>query len=170
MARYAGFLMVGQRIRQGLAAVEAALDLSRRTGSRRAEGHAMCTKGVLLAEAGRLEEGLQLLHDSCDIAREVGRADDLARAFQNLTYIELFAGLVDQALTAADEGWLWCADWAGCSRPESASPDARPRPWCRAGRWDDALALLDAFPYDALEGSTLVSFAAPRFRHIPPAR
>ena len=37
----------------------------------------MCTKGVLLAEAGRLEEGLQLLHDSCDIAREVGRADDL---------------------------------------------------------------------------------------------
>ena len=33
----------------------------------------------------------------------------------------------------------------------------------RVGRWDDALALLEAFPYDALEGSTLVSFAAPRF-------
>jgi len=33
----------------------------------------------------------------------------------------------------------------------------------RVGRWDDALALLDAFPYDDLEGSTLVSFAAPRF-------
>ena len=33
----------------------------------------------------------------------------------------------------------------------------------RVGRWDEALALLDAFPYDALEGSTLVGFAAPRF-------
>jgi DNA-binding CsgD family transcriptional regulator len=33
----------------------------------------------------------------------------------------------------------------------------------RAGRWDDALGLLDAFPYDALEGFNLVSFAAPRF-------
>ena len=33
----------------------------------------------------------------------------------------------------------------------------------RAGRWDDALALLDAFPYHAPEGFNLVSFAAPRF-------
>ena len=104
MARYAGFLMVGQRVRQGLAAVEAALDLARRTGSRSVQGHALCTKGVLTGEVGRLEEGLRLLHDSCEIAREVGQAQDLARAFQDLTYIQLFAGLADEALATADAG------------------------------------------------------------------
>ena len=163
MARYAGFLMVGQRVRQGLVAVEAALDLARRTGSRRVEGHAMCTKGVLFGETGRLAEGLQLLHDSCEIAREVGHADDLARALQNLTYVQLFAGLADEALAAADAGLqvvrgLGTMLHAGIGITEHQAEAA-----VRVGRWDDALALLDAFPYDALEGSTLVSFAAPRF-------
>jgi DNA-binding CsgD family transcriptional regulator/tetratricopeptide (TPR) repeat protein len=163
MARYAGFLMVGQRVRQGLVAVEAALDLARRTGSRRAEGHAMCTAGVLLAEAGRLEEGLQLLHDSCDIAREVGHADDLARAFQNLTYIQLFAGLADQALAAADAGLAVVRQLGRMLSSGIGITEHQAEAVVRVGRWDDALALLDAFPYDALEGSTLVSFAAPRF-------
>jgi DNA-binding CsgD family transcriptional regulator len=155
--------MVGQRVRQGLVAVEAALDLARRTGSRRFEGHAMCTKGVLLGDVGRLEESLQLLHDSCKIAREVGHLDDLARAFQDLTYVQLFAGLADQALAAAEAALqgvrrLGTMLSVGISITEHQAEAA-----VRAGRWDDALALLDAFPYDALEGSTLVSFAAPRF-------
>ena len=163
MARYAGFLMVGQRVRQGLPAVEAALDLARRTGSRRLEGHAMGTKGALLVDVGRLEEGLRLMHDSCEIAREVGHADDLSRAFQNLTYVQLFAGLADEALAAADAGLqvvhrLGTMLSSGIGITEHQAEAA-----VRVGRWDDALALLDAFPYDALEGSTLVSFAAPRF-------
>ena len=163
MARYAGFLMVGQRVRQGLAAVEAALDLARRTGSRRVEGHALCTKGVLTGEAGRLEEGLQLLHDSCEIAREVGHAKDLARAFQNLTYIQLFAGLADEALATADAGLQMARQLGTMLSSGIGITEHQAETAVRAGRWDDALALLDAFPYDALEGSTLVSFAAPRF-------
>ena len=123
----------------------------------------MCTKGVLLALAGRLEESLQLLRASGEIAREAGDADDLARAFQNLTYVQLFAGLADQALLAADEGLQVARRrgtmlFAGIGITEHQAEAA-----VRVGRWDDALALLDAFPYDALEGATLVSFAAPRF-------
>ncbi|HEV2254854.1 MAG TPA: AAA family ATPase, partial [Streptosporangiaceae bacterium] len=104
MARYAQFLMVRSRDRQALAAVEAALDLARRTGSRRLEGHAMCTKGTLLGGHGRLAEGLQLLHDASEIAREVGHAEDLFRTFQNRATVQLSAGLPDQALAAAREG------------------------------------------------------------------
>ena len=163
MARYAGFLMVGQRVRQGLAAVEAALDLARRTGSRRLEGHAMCTKGVLLGDAGRLEESVQLLRASGEIARETGDADDLARSFQNLTYVQLFAGLADDALAAADAGLQVVRRLGTMLSSGIGITEHQAEAAVRVGRWDDALALLDAFPYDALEGSTLVSFAAPRF-------
>jgi DNA-binding CsgD family transcriptional regulator/tetratricopeptide (TPR) repeat protein len=163
MARYAQFHMLGQRVRQGLAAVETALDLARRTGSRNVQGHAMCTKGVLLTDTGRLAEGLQLLRDAVEIAREAGQADDLARAFQNLTYAQLFAGLADDALADAEAGLQLARRqgtmlFAGIGITEHQAEAA-----VRVGRWDDALALLEAFPYDALEGSTLVSFAAPRF-------
>ena len=163
MARYAGFLMVGQRVRQGLAAVEAALDLARRTGSRRLEGHAMGTKGALLIDVGMLEEGLRLMHDSGEIAREVGEADDLARAFQNLTYVQLFAGLADEALAAADAGLQVVRRLGTMLSSGIGITEHQAEAAVRVGRWDEALALLDAFPYDALEGSTLVSFAAPRF-------
>ena len=123
----------------------------------------MCTKGVLLAQAGLWQEGMQLLHDSGEIAREVGHAQDLARAYQNLTYVQLFAGLADEALAAADAGLqvarrLGTMLFAGIGITEHQAEAA-----VRVGRWDDALTLLDVFPYDALEGSTLVSFAAPRF-------
>jgi DNA-binding NarL/FixJ family response regulator len=161
--RYAQFLMVGQRVRQGLPVVEAALDLARRTRSRSVQGHAMCTKGVLLAESGRLQEGLRLLHDSGEIAREAGQADDLARAFQNLTYVQLFAGLADEALAAAGAGLQVVRRQGRMLSSGIGITEHQAEAAVRVGRWDDALALLDAFPYDALEGSTLVSFAAPRF-------
>jgi len=163
VARYAGFLMVGQRVRKGLVAVEAALDLARRTGSRRVEGHALNSKGVLLGESGRLEEGLQLLHESREIAREAGHADDLARAFQNLTYVQMFAGLADEALADADAGLQVIRRLGMMLSTGIGITEHQAEAVVRVGRWDDALALLDAFPYDALEGSTLVSFAAPRF-------
>ena len=163
MARYAQFLMVGSRVRDGLAAVEAALDLARRTGPRQVEGHAMCTKGVLLGEAGLLEEALQLLHDSGEIAREVGQPDDLARAFQNLTWVQLYAGLADEALAAAEAGLQVVRQLGTMLSSGIGITEHQAEAAVRVGRWDDALTLLDAFPYDALEGSTLVSFAAPRF-------
>jgi hypothetical protein len=112
--------------------------------------------------AGRLES-LQLLHDSSEIAPEVGHADDLARAFQNLTYIQLFAGLADEALTAADAGLQLVRRLGTMLSSGIGIAEHQAEAVVRAGRWDDALALLDAFPYDALEGFTLVSFAAPRF-------
>src|ERR1700722_18813332 len=167
MARYAGFLMVGQRVRQGLGAVQAALDLAYRTGSYGVQGHAMCTKGVLLAESGRLAEGLRFLRDSAEIAREAGETDDLARALQNLTYVQLFAGLADEALADADAALqvvrrqgMMLSSGIGITEHQAEAA-------VRVGRWDDALALLDAFPYDALEGSTLARFAAPRFDGFP---
>jgi len=163
MARYASFLMVSDHLREGLAAAEEALDLARRTGSRRFEGHAMNTKGSLLSDVGRLEESFQLLRDAGAIARETGHLDDLARMFVNLTTLQVFAGLADQALATAEEGLQLARQRGTMLSYGIATAWYQALAAVRAGRWDDALALLDAFPYDALEGLNLVSFAAPRF-------
>jgi DNA-binding CsgD family transcriptional regulator len=163
LARYAAFLMVSDHISEGLAAVEAALDLARRTGSRRFEGHAMNTKGSLLSLVDRLEESFQLLRDAGEIARETGHLDDLARTFVNLTTLQVFAGLADQALATAEEGLQLARRQGTMLSYGIAIAWYQALAAVRAGRWDDALALLDAFPYDALEGLNVVSFAAPRF-------
>jgi len=163
MARYAGFLMVGSRFPQSLAVAEEALDLARRTGSRRFEGIAMCIKGTELAGVGRLEEGFRLLRDSGEIARETGHLDDLARVYTNLTTWQVFAGLADEALATAEAGLQLARQRGTMLSYGIAIAWYQAQAAVRAGRWDDALTLLDAFPYDALEGFNLVSFAAPRF-------
>jgi len=163
MARYAGFLMVRSRFPQSLAVAEEALDLARRTGSRRFEGIAMCIKGTELAGVGRLEEGFRLLRDSGEIARETGHLDDLARVYTNLTTWQVFAGLADEALATAEAGLQLARQRGTMLSYGIAIAWYQAQAAVRAGRWDDALTLLDAFPYDALEGFNLVSFAAPRF-------
>jgi len=163
MARYAAFLMVGDHFREGLAAAEEALDLARRTGSRRFEGHAMCTKGSLLGAVGRLEEGFRLLRDAGAIARETGHLDDLTRTFTNLTTVQVFAGLADQAMATAEEGLQLARQQGTMLSYGIATAWYQAHAAVRAGRWDDALALLYAFPYDALEGYNRICFAVPRF-------
>jgi DNA-binding NarL/FixJ family response regulator len=163
MARYATFLMLGDHLRESLAAAEEALDLARRTGSRRVEGYAMCTKGTVLGAVGRLEEGFRLLRDAAAIAREVGHLDDLTRTFTNLTTVQVFAGLADQAMATAEEGLQLARQQGTMLSYGIATAWYQAHAAVRAGRWDDALALLDAFPYHALEGYNRVSFAAPRF-------
>ncbi|HEV2259924.1 MAG TPA: response regulator transcription factor, partial [Streptosporangiaceae bacterium] len=83
--------------------------------------------------------------------------------FQNRATVQLSAGLPDQALAAAREGLplarrmgMMLSRGVGITQYQAEAA-------VMVGRWDDALALLDAFPYDALEGHTLISFAAPRF-------
>ena len=163
MARYAGFLMVGQRVRRGLVAVEAALDLARRTGSRRVEGHAMCTKGAARRRrpaAGGPAAPARLLRDRF---RGRARRRSRPRGFRDLTYVQLFAGLADEALATADAGLQVVVAghdlWSGIGIAEhQAEAVVQGRP-----RWGTPWLFLNPFPYDALEGSTLVSFAAPRF-------
>jgi len=163
MASYARALMYTAWVRRGLAAAEEALDLARLTGSRRVEGHAMCTKGCLLGHVGRLEESFRLLRDAGEIGREVGDAGGLALAFASLTYVQVLAGLADEAMATAEEG-LQVARQRGMMLSYGlAIAENQAEAAVRAGRWDDALALLGAFPYDALEGWALISFAGPRF-------
>src|SRR6516162_6278784 len=123
----------------------------------------MCIKGTELAGVGRLEEGFRLLRDSGEIARETGHLDDLARVFANLTTWQVFAGLADEALATAEAGLQLARQRGTMLSSGIAIAWYQAQAAVRAGRWDDALALLDAFPYDALEGFNLVSFAASRF-------
>ncbi|HSO28520.1 MAG TPA: response regulator transcription factor, partial [Candidatus Sulfomarinibacteraceae bacterium] len=54
-------------------------------GAREAEGHATCTLGIARAWGAAPDEGVALLEQARDIARETGDADDWSRAILNLT-------------------------------------------------------------------------------------
>ena len=127
------------------------------------EGHAMCTKGVLLVDAGRLEEGLQLLQR---LLRDRSRGRERRRSRPGVPEPHL-RSVVRRARGRSPGGRRRRAAGGAAAGHDALAgigiTEHQAEAAVRVGRWDDALALLDAFPYDALEGSTLVSFAAPRF-------
>ena len=162
LARFAGYLMVMQRCRQALAIADQAIAEAAALGDRRVEGHARCTKGVVLGDMGRIDDGLDELHRSVAMASEVGHQPDLARAYQDLTYVQLFAGMAGEAMADAERG-------LALVRPQGAMLSAgigivehQAEAAVRLGRFDDALRMLDDFPFEDLEGITVCSFAAPR--------
>ena len=133
MARYAQFHMLGQRVRQGLAAAETALDLARRTGSRNVQGHAMCTKGVLLTDTGRLAEGLQLLRDSGEAASPAPDIGTVEALTTRLSDIEALARSFGGQLLAEP------AAFTAMARAEARELSGSPRPeaWqAAATAWD----------------------------------
>jgi DNA-binding CsgD family transcriptional regulator len=163
MARVAQHSMLVQHTTEALRSADEAIAVARAVGLPRLEGHALCTKGVVLADLGRLDESLDAFDRAEAIARNVGAADDLARVCQNRTYVQVFAGLAEDALAGADAGLQIVRAqgtmlFNGIGIIENQADAA-----VRIGRWDDALAMVDAFPFDTSEGSTLCSLAAPRF-------
>jgi DNA-binding CsgD family transcriptional regulator len=163
MARVAQHLMLSDDLVPALAQADEAVALAQAAGDRRVEGHATCTRGCVLGLLGRLDEGLEALRAARAIAAEVEHRDDLSRAHQNLTYIQLFAGRAEDALADASLGLEIVRRQGTMLSSGIGITEHQGEAAVRLGRWDEALALLDAFPYDALEGYTLCSFAAPRF-------
>jgi DNA-binding CsgD family transcriptional regulator/tetratricopeptide (TPR) repeat protein len=163
LARYAGFLMVRQQSRAALRAAEEAVALARRVGDRTTEAHAIDTMGVVHAQLGDADAGVAALRRSFAIAEADGDVGEMARARQNLTYVQLFAGRADDALTEAvdaielvrRQGTMLSA---GIGITEHAAEAE-----VRRGHFDAALAWVDQFPYESLDGITVCMFAAPRF-------
>jgi DNA-binding CsgD family transcriptional regulator len=163
MARFAQHSMLLSRTAEALAAADEAIALARTVGLDRLEGDALCTKGVVLADLGRLDESLEAFDRAEAVAREVGAAADLARACTNRTYVQVFAGLAEDALAVADAGLQIVRAQGTMLSQGIAIIENQAEAAVRIGRWEDALAVVDAFPYDTGEGSTLCSLAAPRF-------
>jgi DNA-binding CsgD family transcriptional regulator/tetratricopeptide (TPR) repeat protein len=163
LARYAGLLMVTSRSASSLEAADAAIAAAVALGDRRVEGHARNTRGVVLAELGRPHEALDQLHEAVAIASEIGHRDDLARAHQNLTYVQLAAGLAAEALSDARVGLEIVRQQGGMLSSGVGIAEHQAMAAVRLGRLDEALQVLDDFPFQDLEGTARCSFAGPRF-------
>ncbi|MGP0023009.1 MAG: helix-turn-helix domain-containing protein [Streptosporangiaceae bacterium] len=148
MARYAGFLMVGQRVRQGLAAVEAALDLARRTGSRRRAAQLALATGHLDDARAHIAAALAI-SDRCDDmiyapkACSVGISAEAACPAPDLGTVEALTTRLSgiEAMARSFGGQLLAepAAFAAMARAEARELSGGPQPeaWqAAAAAWD----------------------------------
>jgi DNA-binding CsgD family transcriptional regulator/tetratricopeptide (TPR) repeat protein len=81
-----------------------AVEIARATGAREAEGHALNTMGCAFGNVGISQPGIDALEQALAIAREVRNADDIGRAYVNLTDALFLAGETRAALARGLQG------------------------------------------------------------------
>ena len=97
-------LMLQAKYVESRALCEEAISIARTVGARAQEGHALNTYGNDLAALGDCEGGAAALREALEIAREVRNADDVGRAYVNLTEEMHDCGHSSAALAEAYEG------------------------------------------------------------------
>jgi DNA-binding CsgD family transcriptional regulator len=97
LAEQARRLMFTAQYDQAQVVAREAIAVARAVDARSAEGHALNTLGVCIAERGETEQGIALLQRSIVIAMELASPDQLDRAFANLTYVLSQAGRLEEA-------------------------------------------------------------------------
>jgi DNA-binding CsgD family transcriptional regulator/tetratricopeptide (TPR) repeat protein len=81
-----------------------AVTIARAAGARAPEGHALNTLGIDLAHLGESDAAIEALEQALAIGWEVRNADDIARAFVNLSDSLWLVGDVTAALRRVEEG------------------------------------------------------------------
>ncbi|HEX6651932.1 MAG TPA: AAA family ATPase [Thermoleophilaceae bacterium] len=134
--------MVQIRLTEAKDTAEEALAIARASGNREAEGRSLNALGTALGMQGDVEAGVQLLHESLDIAGELGHEMDMAGAWVNIADVLNLAGRTREALEVARQGL----------EAESSTP-WRTVDWLRLsiaeflyylGDWDEAEAIIPA--------------------------
>ena len=97
-------LMLQAKYVESRALCEEAIEIARTVGARAQEGHALNTYGNDLAALGDCQGGAAALREALEIAREVRNADDVGRAYVNLTEEMHDCGHSSAALAEAYEG------------------------------------------------------------------
>jgi DNA-binding CsgD family transcriptional regulator len=99
IAAHARCLMLSDRDQEAILRSRAAIDLAVTTGDRASEAAATITLGAsLIAGAGRLEEGVEVLLRGLAIARQIDDLDQLERAVFNLSWPLVQLGRAGQAI------------------------------------------------------------------------
>jgi DNA-binding CsgD family transcriptional regulator len=138
LAGYAQGLMLTGRLRESRANAEAALDAARSIGARQVEGHARNTLGTVLSNLG--EPGREDLEAALAIAIEVGDADDIGRAYVNLTHVLSESGSWGDLLALGPDA-LAATRRLGIDRTHGVFVETNVLEGLIAvGRWDDASA------------------------------
>ncbi len=106
LATLAQHLMIDGRFEESAAVAREACETAGRSGpaARGELGHATCTLGVDLAYLGDLDQGLGLLEEATELARETGRLDDLMRAYANRTTLLDLDSRREAALEVVKDG------------------------------------------------------------------
>jgi DNA-binding CsgD family transcriptional regulator len=81
-----------------------AVAIAQSVHAREAEGHARNTLGLDLVSTGRCDDARRELETARAIALEVGNADDLGRAYVNLSETLFFCGWGPEAVACVEEG------------------------------------------------------------------
>jgi DNA-binding NarL/FixJ family response regulator len=104
LAGFGQMLMLLDRWIESHRQCDEAIAVARRVGARQAEGHAMNTLGLDLVAEGRTEDGVASIENALAIALDLRNADDVGRAYVNLADARFFAGDLEGAAAAIDEG------------------------------------------------------------------
>ena len=133
------FLLAG-RYSESRARAAEAVELARVVGSSAVEGHALNTLGLDLVYLGQGEAGLECLHRARQLAEELGRVEDLQRAYFNLATAAGVLGRLADAVAIAREGAnavgrLGFEEGRGYLSRKAAEYQLQ------LGRWDEAAAL-----------------------------
>jgi DNA-binding NarL/FixJ family response regulator len=143
LAGYGQLLMLVDRWVESIQVCEAAIAMARSVGARQAEGHALNTLGLDFAAAGRGEDSDRCLRDAIDIAREIGNADDLGRAYTTWSEAKYYLGDWDGAAAVVREGIVEC-DRVGVTRTYGAfARENGIAIFFDLGDWDEARRLTE---------------------------
>ena len=140
VAQQAVYFLANGRLDDCVPYAERAVALSRESGARDVEAHALATLGVAHAERGEYPLGIEQLRAALAIAEEVGHPDLLYRSYMNLTHVLMnFDGLDEAAnlVRVGDTG-----EWVTGVRLNGAGQNSA-EALVRLGRFDEATELLD---------------------------
>jgi ATP/maltotriose-dependent transcriptional regulator MalT len=145
-------LMLRGRTSESVERCEQAIAIAREVGAKAEEGHALNTLGVNAVNVGDRETGMARLREALRMAEEWGEADDLARAYVNLSDTLDQDGQIEASVELALEGArrareLGLRDYQLFLEGEAA------RRLATLGRLDEAYALTDG----ALEAAPSMS-------------
>ncbi len=104
LSAYGQALMLMSRNAEAVDVCREAIKVAAATGDRATGGHARNSLGTALGGLSRFDEGIALLTDALEIARDVDNVDDTCRAYVNLSETFLQSGRLDEALRVAREG------------------------------------------------------------------
>ncbi len=143
MASIAGTHMLGGAHPEAIKAAHEAIELSRSTGSRSSEAHAMNTLGTSEALLGDCAGGISTLRAAFALTRELNDVDDLGRCYANLSSVLNICGAIAESMAVALDGVAWARSVGAAGGYGRFLAGNAIDAAIELGRWDEAERLID---------------------------
>lgn len=142
LAALASLFMLSSRFIASLEYADLAIEAARLAGARAVEGHALTTRGTVVAMLDDVDGGIDFIEQGRALSREEGAIDDLLRTFANAGSCLHRAGRYPEALEQAQSAIdlaaeLGLASWMMAMRGNAAEA------LFDMGRWAESSALLE---------------------------